>query len=140
MMKKYVLGFITRGLLAASGGPVVMAIIYGILGANGTISLLTPEEVCKGILTVTLMAFIASGIGIVYGIERLPLLYATLIHAVILYADYLIIYLMNDWIPKDGYGIGGFTIIYALGYALVWMCIMLSIKIKTEKLNRRLGK
>ena len=47
-MKKFWKEFFLRGLLAASGGPVVLAIIYGILGATGAATLFTPQEVCMG--------------------------------------------------------------------------------------------
>lgn len=60
-MKQYCLTFLKRGLLAASGGPLILAMIYGILGANGQVTSLAPGEVCMGIVTVTLLAFIAAG-------------------------------------------------------------------------------
>lgn len=137
-MKKYVLEFVKRGLLAASGGPVILAIIYGILGATGTVTSFTPHEVCMGVLTVTLMAFIAAGVGIVYQIEQLPLLTATFIHAAALYLDYLLIYLLNDWIPRSAVGIGIFTAVYAAGYAVIWLIIIITIKTKTDRINRKL--
>ncbi len=134
-MKASVLKFVQRGLLAASGGPVILAIIYGILGKSGVVSSLTPSEVSMGILTVTLMAFTAAGVGIVYEIEKLSLLPATFIHAAALYLDYLLIYLLNDWIPRSATGIGIFTAIYAAGYALIWLVIILSIKARTARMN-----
>ena len=63
-MKQYCLTFLKRGLLAASGGPLILAMIYDILGANGQVTSLAPGEVCMGIVTVTLLAFIAAGIGV----------------------------------------------------------------------------
>jgi len=137
-MKKTVQGFLIRGLLAASGGPVILAIIYGILGATGTVTALTPGEVCLGILSITVMAFIAAGITVVYQAERLPLASAIAIHAGVLYLDYLLMYLVNRWIPRNFQGIGVFTVIFALGYALVWLCIYLSIRLKTHRLNKKL--
>lgn len=137
-MKQYLTEFLKRGLMAASGGPAVLAIVYGALGAAGVIAALSPGEVCMGILTVALMAFIAAGVSVVYQIERLPLLHATLIHAAALYADYLLVYLLNDWIPRNLTGIGVFTLIYAGGYSLIWLFICLSIKIKTSRINRKL--
>ncbi|MBP3674221.1 MAG: DUF3021 domain-containing protein [Oscillospiraceae bacterium] len=138
MTKKYVLESLKRGLMAAAGGPVILAIVYGILGAAGTITSLSPSEVCMGILTVTLMAFLAAGVSVVYNIERLPLLPATLIHAAALYADYLLVYLLNAWIPRSLAGIGIFTAIYAAGYAVIWLCILFSIKAKTNRINKKL--
>ena len=138
MRKQFWKDFLHRGLLAAAGGPVILAIIYGVLGATGTVSSLSPSEVCAGILSITLMAFIAAGITAVYQMEQLPLPGAIAIHAVVLYLDYLIMYLLNSWIPRDLTGIGIFTAIFAVGYALIWVCIYFSIKAKTDRINRKL--
>ena len=137
-MKKYVLEFIKRGLMAASGGPIILAIVYGILGATGKATSFTPNEVCMGTLTITLMAFVAAGISIVYQMEQLPLASAIAIHAGVLYLDYLVMYLLNSWIPRDWTGIGIFTAIFAVGYGLVWVCIYFGIKAKTDRINRKL--
>ena len=137
-MKKYIIAFLKRGSMAAFGGPVILAIVYGILGAAGQVGSFTPGEVCVGILTVTLMAFIAAGVSIVYQIERLPLMSAVLIHGGVLYLDYLLVYLLNSWIPRDLMGIGIFTAIFAGGYIVIWLCIYLSIKAKTDRINKKL--
>lgn len=137
-MKKHIMAFLKRGLMAASGGPIVLAIIYGILGATEAVSSLSPGEVCMGILTVTVLAFIAAGVSIVYSIEQLPLLPATLLHAIALYVDYLLVYLLNDWIPRSLSGICIFTSIYIVGYAVIWLSIIISIKAKTKRLNKKL--
>lgn len=137
-MKKYGLEFLKRGLMAASGGPVVLAIVYGILAQNGTIENLPAGEVCTGILSVTLMAFIASGITVVYVIEQLPLVSAMLIHGGVIYLDYLLTYLLNSWIPRNMTGIAVFTAIFVAGYALIWLGIYRSIKAKTDRINKKL--
>ena len=135
-MKKFLGEFLKRGLLAASGGPVVLAIIYGIIGATGQVTVLSPGEVCLAILTITLMAFIAAGITAVYQLEQLPLICAVLLHGGVLYLDYLLVYLLNSWLPRNA--IGTFTAIFAAGYALVWLVIYLCIRAKTKKLNEKL--
>lgn len=135
-MKQHIKQFCLRGLTAAVGGPVVLAIIYGILGKCGVIKCLPPGEVTLGILSITLMAFIAAGITVVYTVEQLPLPMAILIHGGVLYVDYLLMYLLNDWIPKGGIGI--FTLIFGLGYAAVWLVIYLSIRIKAAQINKKL--
>ena len=71
-MKKYMLEFVKRGLMAASGGPVILAIIYYILGATGTVTAFTPNEVCLGILSITVMAFIIAGISMICSRRILP--------------------------------------------------------------------
>lgn len=138
-MKKYLAEFVKRGLMVACGGPLVLAVIYAVLGMTGTVESITPMEAAKGILSVSLVAFIAAGISMIYTIERLPLAPAALIHGAVLYASYLIMYLLNDWIPKNPFGIGLFTAIFIVSYAIIWLIIYLATKSKAEALNRKLG-
>ena len=135
-MKKYVLEFVKRGLMAASGGPLILAMIYGALGATNAVAALAPGEVCLGIFSITVMAFIAAGITMIYQVESLPLPMAILIHAGVLYLDYLLVYLLNSWLP--GNAIGLFTVFFFAGYALVWLVIYLCIRAKTKKLNEKM--
>jgi hypothetical protein len=135
-MKKYVLEFVKRGLMAASGGPLILAIIYGVLEATKTVTVLTPGEACMGIVSITVMAFIAAGITMIYQVESLPLPMAILIHGGVLYLDYLMIYLLNSWLPGNAVGI--FTIIFFAGFALVWLVIYLCIRKKTKRLNEKM--
>lgn len=137
-MKKAVLSFLHRGLMTACGGPVILAVVYWALERQGVIQSLTPGEVSTGIFSVTLMAFIAGGITVVYTMERLPLITAKLIHGGALYLDYLIFYLLNNWLPRNHTGILTFTAIFVGGYAIVWVCVYLSIKTKTESINKKL--
>ena len=135
-MKKYVSEFTKRGLMAAAGGPAVLAIIYGIWGVTGAVTNVVPGEVCVAILSITVMAFIAAGITMIYHVESLPLPMAILIHAGVLYADYLLVYLLNDWLP--GNAVGTFTAIFFASFALVWLVIYLCIRAKTNKLNEKM--
>ena len=137
-MRKFISEFLKRGLPAAWGGPLILAIIYGIAGAKGVITTLTPSEVCKGIMSLTLLAFIAAGIQAIYQFERLPLISAILIHGAVLYLNYLIVYLLNDWIPHDFRSLLIFTIGFTLSYALIWIGIYLATKHKTRKINEKL--
>ncbi len=139
-MKQFIKAFCFRGLLAAAGGPAVLAIVYGILGQCGTVVSLRPGEVCMGILSVTVMAFIAAGITCIYTLEQLPLASAILIHGGVLYLDYLMMYLLNSWIPRNAAGIGIFSGIFAVGFALVWLIIYLTERRKIQCINTRLHK
>lgn len=137
-MKKYVLEFVHRGLIVAAGGPIVLAIIYGILDAVGAVESLSGGEVCKGILSITVLAFIAAGITTVYQVEQLPLFSAIVLHAGVLYLGYLIVYLINNWLAHNWTAFWIFTAIFVVGYALIWIGIYCYTKTKTEKLNRKL--
>ena len=135
-MKKYVLEFVKRGLLAASGGPVILAMIYGILDVTNAVTAVAPGEVCLGIASITVMAFVAAGVTMIYSVESLPLPMAILIHAGVLYLDYLLVYLLNSWLP--GNAIGLFTVFFFAGFALVWLIIWLCIRAKTRRLNEKM--
>ena len=135
-MKKYILEFVKRGLMAAAGGPVVLAMIYFVLGATGTVTVLSPNEASLGIVSITLMAFIAAGITMIYTVESLALPMAILIHAGVLYLDYLLMYLLNSWLPRNAIGV--FSVIFFAGFALVWVVIWLCIRGKTKKLNEKM--
>lgn len=139
-MKKFLSNFFLRGLLAAAGGPVVLAIVYGILGATGAVTALTPKEVSLGILTVTVLALCVGGMTAIYQVERLPLLSAILIHGGVLYAAYIIIYLINGWLKQQLIPILIFTGIFLVGYAVIWLIIYFSTKAKTDQLNKKLKK
>ncbi len=137
---RHIKTFLLHGLLTASGGPVVLAIIYGILGATGVADALSPGAVCKGILTITVLAFLAGGIGVVYQIERLPLCWAVLIHGLVLYAAYILTYLVNGWLPSQWAAVAIFTACFVSGYAIIWGIIYLTVRHSTAKLNERLKK
>ena len=137
-MKAFWKEFILRGLISAACGPVVLAIIYGILGAGGTVSALTPGQVCMGILTVTLLAFLVAGMTAIYQLEQLPLFSAIAIHGAGLYLTYILIYLLNGWLQRQLVPILIFTGVFIAGYAAIWLIIYLVTKRKTSRINARL--
>ncbi len=139
-MKKFWKEFLLRGLICAAGGPLVLAIIYGILGATGTVESFTPHEVCMGILTITLLAFIAAGMTAIYQMEQLPLPMMILLHGGALYIAYLITYLLNGWLLNQLVPILVFTGIFLVSYALIWLIIYFVEKSKADKLNKMLKK
>lgn len=138
MKKQHLIQFIKRGLPAASGGPVVLAAVYGILGATGVITALSPREVVLGILTVTFLAFTAGGITVVYTLEKLPLPCAILLHGATLYLDYLLIYLLNGWLKQQLLPILIFSVSFLVGFSLIWLGVYFQLKAKTRRLNRML--
>lgn len=137
-MKKFWKEFLLRGLICASGGPVVLATIYGILGATGTVQAFSPKEVCLGIFTITMLAFIAAGMTAIYQMEQLPLPIMILLHGGALYIAYILTYLLNGWLQKSPVPILIFSGIFVAGYSLIWFIIYRIEKAKAEKLNKLL--
>ncbi|MBQ8210120.1 MAG: DUF3021 domain-containing protein [Clostridia bacterium] len=137
-MKKFISDFFLRGLMAAAGGPVVLAIVYGILGATGEVSSFTPKEVCLGIFTITLLALFVGGMTAIYQVEKLPLVSAILIHGAGLYVAYILIYLINGWLKRQLVPVLIFTAVFIVGYAVIWLIIYRCTKIQTDRINKKL--
>lgn len=139
-MKKYMVEFIRRGLVAWGFGPLVLAVIYLILRDQANVQTLTVAQVCIGIISLSALAFIAGGMNFIYQIERLPLMLAILIHGGVLYVSYLATYLINDWLERGIVPILVFTGIFVLGYVVIWVIIYSIIKRNTDRLNEGLKK
>ena len=137
-MKKFLKDFVKQGLVAAWGGPVVLAVIYFILGKTGAVETLTVQKVSLGILSSAIMGFIAAGIPVVYRQEALPLATAILIHAAVLYLDYLIVYLMNGWLKNGAGPILIFTAAFFAGFALIWLIIRQVTKRQVKQVNSKI--
>lgn len=137
-MKKFAKEFMHRGLLAASGGPIVLAIIYGCLGETGAVTSLSPREVCLGIISITLLALIVGGLTAVYQVEQLPLAIAIGIHGEGLYAAYILTYLINGWLQRQLIPILVFTAIFIAVYAVIWLFIWAVTRNKTRRINEKL--
>jgi len=127
--------FIRRGLIACGFGPLVLALIYLILQSKAGIEMLSVNQVCVEIFSISALAFIAGGLNVLYQIERLPLMFAILIHGSVLYFSYLATYLLNGWLEQGISPILVFSGIFILGYLAVWAVIYCVTKKNTDKLN-----
>ena len=137
-MKSYIKGFIRRGLAACGLGPLVLAVLYLILHRQGVIDMLTVEQVCLGIFSLTGLAFVAGGLNVIYRIERLPLMAAISVHGGVLYAAYLLTYLLNGWLEQGILPILVFTGIFLIGYLTIWAVIYAIIRHNTDQINHML--
>ena len=135
-MKKYILEFLRRGLVSCGFGPLVLAVIYLVLQHCEMIRVLSIDQVCLGIFSLSALAFVAGGMNIVYQIERLPLMAAVLIHGAVLYTCYLFTYLRNGWMQWGSYPILAFTVIFVVGYLVIWAIIYGTTKQNTANVNR----
>ena len=133
-MKAFLKEFLKRGFISAWGGPFVLAIIYFIVGKLENVQSIPINEVSLGILSITFMAFTAGGITAIYQNDFLPIASSILIHAAVLYFDYLIMYLLNDWLPRSEIGL--FTAIFVAGFAIIWVIIYFFSKRKIDSLNK----
>lgn len=137
-MKRTVADFFRRGLIACGLGPLVLAVVYLALKNYTGLEALSVDSVCRGIFSLTALAFVAGGMNMVYTIERLPLAMAILIHGGVLYAAYLATYLVNNWLEPGYTPILVFSGIFAFGYLVIWAGIYIVTKRSTERINKML--
>ena len=137
-MKKHILDFFRRGLIACGFGPLVLAVFYLVFQHQADLETLSVHEVCTGIFSLAALAFIAGGMNAVYQIERLPLMVAILIHGAVLYCAYLATYLVNSWLEWSITPVLVFTGIFMVGYLAIWAVIYCIIRRNTKKINAAL--
>ena len=139
-MRKYILEFIRRGLVACGFGPLVLAVLYLILQKEAGLETLTVHQVCLGIFTLSALAFLAGGMNVLYQVEQIPLMLAILIHGGVLYFGYLGTYLVNGWLEWGMTPVLVLSGIFAGSYLLIWGFIYSITKKRTENLNEILKK
>ena len=137
-MKKIALEFLRRGSIACGIGPLVLAAVYLILQDQAVVGMLTINQVCTGIISLSVLAFVAGGMNAIYQVERLPLMVAVSVHGCVLYISYLITYLLNDWLERGITPILVFSGIFILGYLVIWAIIYFIIRHNTAKVNEML--
>ena len=131
--------FFKIGAMVAGGGPLIMVIVYSCLHAAGVVQMVSVSEMTLGVISSLVLAFIAGGISVIWRIEKLPLMWASFIHASILFLDYLLIYLINGWMPFEVLPIAIFTGIFVAVYFLIWCCIYYGIQMSVRKMNTKLS-
>lgn len=138
-MKNYILTFLKRGLLFSVTGPIIYIIIILILGLCNIIDILTYQQLVLGVFSSIIIAFCASGISVIYEIEKLPLLFASLFHSVILYIVYILMFLINGWLKGNYLSIILFTASYFILYLIIWIFIYISIRVNLNKMNKKIN-
>ena len=130
--------FFFRGLLFGGFGPVIAGIIYLILHFTLEDLTLTGLQVFTVIVSTYLLAFVHAGASVFNQIESWPLAKSTLCHFGVLYIAYVLCYVINSWIPFEPLVLGIFTAIFAVGYAVIWLAVYVSIRVTVKRLNRSL--
>ena len=130
--------FFFRGLLFGGFGPIIAGIIYLILHFTLEDLTLTGLQVFTVIVSTYLLAFVHAGASVFNQIESWPLAKSTLCHFGLLYLAYILCYVINSWIPFEPLVLGIFTAIFAVGYAVIWLAVYVSIRVTVKRLNRSL--
>ena len=130
--------FFFRGLLFGGFGPVIAGIVFLVLHLTLKDLTLTGFQVFTAIVSTYLLAFVHAGASVFNQIESWPLAKSTLCHFGLLYIAYVLCYIINSWIPFEPLVLGIFTAIFAVGYAVIWLAVYVSIRVTVKRLNRSL--
>ena len=130
--------FFFRGLMFGGFGPIIAGIVYLILHLTLQDLTLTGLQVFTVIVSTYLLAFVHAGASVFNQIESWPLAKSTLCHFGLLYLAYVLCYVINSWIPFEPLVLGIFTAIFAVGYAVIWLAVYVSIRVTVKRLNRSL--
>lgn len=137
-MKKYVKEFLHRGLCFAGFGPIILAIIYFILSKTLENFTLNASQVLIATVSIYILAFVQAGASVFNGIDGWPITKSLLCHFLTLYVAYVGCYLINTWIPFDIRVILIFTLIFAVSYFAIWLIVVFTLKMVSNKLNKKL--
>lgn len=138
ILKKYFKDFLLRGLISMGFGPIILSIVYGILGLCRVVDKLAVNDVVLGFLSITALAFLCGGITVIYQIEEIGISKAITLHGIALYVAYAVVYITNNWLKDGLIPFLIFTVIFVAGYALVWLVIYLITKRGTDSLNKKI--
>ncbi len=138
-MKSFIITFLKRGAMFSVSGPVIMAVVYIFLGLGGVVTAVPVQTLVREILTSALLAFIAAGISAVYTVDRLQRPTAGLIQGAVLFLDYIILYLVNGWLPFTWQAIALFSVIFLAAFALIWFIVWLIVRRSVKQMNQNLA-
>ena len=138
-MKQTLKTFCHRGLMFGGFGPIILGIIYAVLERTVENFTLSSIQLLIGIVSVYLLAFVQAGASVFNQIEHWSIPQSSLCHFAILYAAYVLCYLVNRWIPFDWHVILIFTVIFVVGYLIIWLVVWLTVKQVSRRLNKRIA-
>ena len=134
-MKGFASNFMLRGLIACGFGPIVLGIIYLSLYCHGVVDTVSVSEMCMGIFSISVLAFISGGMTAIYQVEKLHIMTAILLHGGVLYVAYLVTYLINNWLEEGVIPFLVFSGIFVVGYAIIWAIIYAINRKRIAKIN-----
>lgn len=137
-MNRYLKEFLHRGLVFAGFGPIILGIIFFVLEKTLDDFSVSGGQILLGIVSTYILAFVQAGVSVFNQIDHWPLPKSLLCHFSMLYAVYVICYILNSWIPFEWGVIGIFTAIFVVIYFTVWFTVYFIAKATGKKLNATL--
>lgn len=137
-MNRYLKEFLHRGLVFAGFGPIILGIIFFVLEKTLDDFSINGVQIMLGIVSTYLLAFVQAGASVFNQIEHWSLPKSLFCHFGLLYAVYVLSYVLNSWIPFEWGVIGIFTAIFVATYFIIWFTVYFIVKTTGKKLNATL--
>lgn len=119
-------------------GPIILGIVYAILGATLENFSISGGQILLGIVSTYIIAFVQAGSSVFNQIEHWPIAKSMALHLSSLYVVYCGAYLVNTWIPFEPMVLLIFTGIFLAVYFAVWLTVYISLKATSKKMSEKL--
>lgn len=137
-MNKYLKEFLHRGLIFAGFGPIVLGIIFFVLSKTLDDFFVSGGQIFLGILSTYILAFVQAGVTVFNQIDHWSTPKSLFCHFGMLYAVYVLCYILNSWIPFEWGVIGIFTAVFVSTFFIIWFIVYFIVKVTSRKLNKKL--
>ena len=137
-MNKYVKEFLRRGLMFSGFGPIVFGIIVLCISYFDSVAVHSARNIFMGIVTTYTIAFVQAGVTVFNQIEHWSVPKSMLCHFGTLYVTYSLCYIFNSWIPFKAEVLIIFTVIFAVGFFVIWGIVYLCVRSTSKKINEKL--
>lgn len=139
-MNIYVKEFLKRGMMFSGLGPVTVGIVIFIISEITKNVNLDGRQMLIMVVSSYFLAFVQAGATVFNQIEHWSVPKSLACHFSLLYAAYVLCYLVNSWIPFDFKVIAVFSIIFIAMFFTVWTTVFLCVRHLSKKLNKNLDK
>ena len=139
-MNKYFKEFLHRGLMFGGFGPIIVGIVFAILGATIEDFYIDAWQILLAIVSTYVLAFVQAGASVFNQIEHWSVGKSLLWHFVSIYLAYSLCYIANVWIPFEPMVLLIFTAIFVVIYFVIWFSVYFAVRATQKRLNKNLRK
>ena len=139
-MNKYFKEFLHRGLMFGGFGPIIVGIVFAILGVTVEDFHIDAWQILLAIVSTYVLAFVQAGASVFNQIEHWSVGKSLLWHFVSIYLAYSLCYIANVWIPFEPMVLLIFTAAFAVTYFIVWFSVYFAVRATQKRLNKNLRK
>ena len=123
----------------AGFGPIVFGIIVLCISYFDEVAEHSALPIFGGIVTTYILAFVQAGATVFNQIEHWSVPKSLFCHFGLLYVVYSLAYVANSWIPFKAEVLGVFTVIFVVGFFLIWGIVYLAVRSTGKKFNKKLN-